>query len=925
VIHENQDIVPVSIEEEVTKSYLDYAVSVIVSRALPDVRDGLKPVHRRILYTMGEEGFESSKPHKKSARVVGQVMSKYHPHGDTAIYGALVRMAQSFATRSLLIDGHGNFGSMDGDKAAAMRYTEVRLAALAEHILMDYDKETVDFEDNYDNTLKVPVVLPTRFPNLLINGATGIAVGMATNIPPHNLGEVLDACCALVDQPDLQDLSAYIKGPDLPTGGLILGDKGFLEGYRTGRGSFLMRARAHFEEVRKDRDAIIVTEIPYQVNKADLVQRIAELVNAKELEGISDLRDESDRHGVRIVIELKRDAVGEVVLNRLYTMTSLQTSFGMNMLALHNGRPVQMGIYEMLTAFVNFRYEVVTRRTQYFLRKTRERAHILLGLSAAVQHIDEIIALIKASKDSADALQALLAQPWPLSGVLAHYLKELGQTDTTALDYRLSPEQAKAILALRLQRLTGMEMDKLSADLHACHQEIIQLLELLATPEKMRSLIKQEFTEIKAKFSTPRLTTIAQDTSHLSDEDLIQCEDMVVTVSLKGYIKRVPLSTYRSQRRGGRGRSAMDTRDEDEVAQIFIADTHTVLLVFTSMGQAYQLKVHELPLGSATSRGKPLISLFPLEQGEALATLLPLPRDCKVPYIVFSTSAGDVRKNALADFLDIRANGKIAMKLEGQERLISVCLASDDQDILLSSRRGKSIRFSVGDLRQFTGRTSTGVRGMSLKDGDEIVSMSVIQSLPYSQSQIETYRHKSQQGEGEIDGLPFDQGLTPELMAEMVQNEQFLLSISERGFGKRSSAYAYRCANRGGQGVATMDVTVRTGLIVNALPVQSKDHILLLTDQGQLLRCPVGDVRISGRKTQGVKLFRLQPDERIVSVAIFPSEDLDVTQLNADDQDEQSLGHSGTAEPKLTASKADFASEPEADAAFQPDNDQEDI
>jgi DNA gyrase subunit A len=870
-------IISVAIEEELKSSYLDYAMSVIVSRALPDVRDGLKPVQRRILYTMGEDGFDSTKPHKKSARAVGQVMYKYHPHGTDAIYGALVRLAQNFSMRVCLVDGHGNFGSMDGDKPAAMRYTEVRLAHIAEFILEDYDKDTVEFEANYDNTAQIPVVLPARFPNLLVNGAAGIAVGMATNIPSHNLGEVMLACCALIDDPLLEDFGAYIQGPDFPTGGIIVGHRGILEAYRTGRGSFLIRGRVHFETLRKDRQAIIIDEVPYQVNKADLVQRIAELVNAKELEGISDLRDESDRQGVRVVIELKRDAIAEVVLNRLYTMTALQTSFGVNMLALNKGRPLQMNLREVLHAFIEFRREVVTRRTHYFLRKARERAHILLGLCVAVRFIDQVIALIRGAADAAQALHALLERSWTLDSTMIFYLQELVQ-GVPQEEYYLSQDQAKSILALRLNRLTGMERSKLDEELRECHQEIVSLLEILSSDERIKEIIKDEFIEIQTKFSTPRLTTIEEDTSHLTDEDLIQCEDMVVTVSLKGYIKRVPLSTYRSQKRGGRGRTAMDTREEDEVAQVFVADTHTILLVFTSFGKAYQLKVHELPLGSTTSRGKPLISLFPLEQGEALATLLPLPKENQPPYIIFATSAGDVRKNALSDFLDIRSNGKIAMKLLEKERLIAVALADGDQDVLLSSRYGKSIRFSSDDLRQFSGRTSTGVRGILLKQGDEVVSMSLVTSISYTQVEIEAYRHKSQEVEedSEEEGLPLGQALAPELLSKMSQDEQFLLSISERGFGKRTSSYAYRCANRGGQGVATMDVTDRTGFIINALPVHATDEILLLTDQGQLLRCPVRDIRISGRKTQGVKLFRISPQERIVSVALFPGETLAV-------------------------------------------------
>ena len=868
----------VAIEDELKHSYLDYAMSVIVSRALPDVRDGLKPVQRRILYAMAEDGFEPTKPHKKSARVVGQVIYKYHPHGTDPIYGALVRLAQDFAMRNCLVDGHGNFGSMDGDKAAAMRYTEVRLAPISDFLLSDYDKDTVDFQPNYDNTFQAPMVFPARFPNLLVNGASGIAVGMATNIPCHNLEEVMDACCALVDNPSLEDLSPYIKGPDFPTGGIVLVGKGLEDAYRTGRGTFLIRGRAHVEEIRKDRQAIVITDIPYQVNKADLVQRIAELVNAKELEGISDLRDESDRHGVRVVIELRRDAVPDVVLNRLYSMTALQSSFGVNLLALSNGRPIQMNLLEVFRAFLSFRKEVVTRRTHYFLRKARARAHVLLGVSVAVSCIEGVLTLIRRSSDGQAALEGLLARTWPVDQALVSYGKALGEDLEDSEEegggsaglYRLSEEQSKAILGLRLQRLTGMERGKLDQELRSCLEEVQFLLDLLGSEEKICALMRQEFQEIKERFPTPRLSALEQDLSHITEEDLIQCEDMVVTVSLKGYIKRVPLSTYRSQKRGGRGRAAMDTREEDEVAQVFVADTHTMLLFFTSMGKAYQLKVYELPLGSTTARGKPLVSLFPLDPGEALATLLPLPKETKIPHIVFVTSAGDVRKNALSDFLDIRANGKIAMKLLPEERLIAVSLADESQDVLISSRYGKSIRFSVADLRQFSSRSSTGVRGILLKKGDEVVSMSLLGSHPYTQTQIEAYRYKSQQEE---DGLPLGDSLTLEMALQMEKEEQFLLSISQRGFGKRTSAYAYRCTHRGGQGVATMDVTDRTGFIVNALPVRENDHILLLTDQGQLLRCPVRGIRIAGRKTQGVKIFRLSPEERIVSVVQFPGDE----------------------------------------------------
>lgn len=850
-------IVCVSLESELKNAYLDYAMSVIISRALPDVRDGLKPVQRRILFAMIEDGFDAHKPHKKSARVVGQVISKYHPHGTDPIYGALVRMAQNFAMREPLIDGYGNFGSMDGDKAAAMRYTEARLSPLAHALLEDYEKDTVDFQSNYDETLRMPTVLPSRFPNLLINGANGIAVGMATNIPPHNLSEVMDACCALLED-DNANLEAFIKGPDFPTGGIILGQKGIQEAYLTGRGTFILTGKTHFEEVRKDRMAIIISQMPYQVNKAALLERIAQLIHQKDLEGISDLRDETDRHGVRVVIELKRDAIPDVVLNRLYSMTPLRSSFSMNMLALHKGRPLQMTLVEILKAFLAFRRQVVVRRTQHFLKKTQERAHVVFGLMTALHHMDSIMGMVRGAKDPQVALKSLMGQSWAMNASLVQYRTILeGEKETQG--YSLSSEQAKAILSLRLQRLTGLERDKLEEEMKECCDKTAHYLHLLRSPDALTALMKEEFLRIKETFGSPRLTLIAPERADLDDEDLIQKEDMVVTVSLKGYIKRVPLAVYRSQKRGGRGRNAMDTRAEDAVAQVFVADTHTMLLFFTSKGHAYQLKVHQLPLASTHGLGKPLVNLFPIEQGETLATLLPVPTKGATDYILFATSLGQVRKNPLSDFESIRANGKMAMRLDETERLVSVQLANDNQDIVLASRMGKSLRFSVGDLRVFSSRQSTGVRGIMLKKGDALISMTLLNSSPYALETAESYRHGT---------------LEDEVLKEtMASHEEFLLSISERGFGKRTSSYAYRQANRAGQGIATMDVTEKTGPIVISTPVTDSDDILLLTDQGQLLRCPVKDIRISGRKTQGVKIFRLAKDEKIVSVAVLPKDD----------------------------------------------------
>ncbi len=872
------EVVPVFVEDELKRSYLDYAMSVIVGRALPDVRDGLKPVHRRILYAMIEGGFDYNKPHRKSANVVGQVFAKYHPHGMEPIYEAMVRMAQKFSMRLPLVSGHGNFGSMDGDKAAAMRYTEARLSHAAHFLLEDYDKATVDFQLNYDETLEMPTVLPARFPNLLVNGASGIAVGMATNIPPHNLEELIDACCYMIDKKmdvSLQDLSAFIQGPDFPTGGIIITDTGLVDGYSTGRGSFLIRGRHHIESIKKEREAIIITEIPYQVNKALLIERIADLVSQKELEGISDLRDESDRHGVRIVLELKKDVVSEVVLNKLYAMTSLQTSFGINMLVIHRGQPQQMSLVDILAAFLEFRKEVVVRRTQFYLHKARDKVQVVVGLLVAVQRIDEVIALIKASEDHAHALSALQRKEWPLESSIAEYLARLDllPQGSSGASYFLSEDQAKAILALRLSRLTNMERGKLQDELTELQAAIDTYLGLLGSDEKLFSMIKEEMQEVRRLFPMPRKTLVQiQSLKSVSMEDMIPCEEMVVTVSVNGYIKRVPLTTYRSQKRGGRGRHAMMTREEDAVSQVFVADTHTPLLFFTSLGQVYQMKVHELPLGSATSRGKPLVTCFPFSEDEKLTTILSLPKaseECP-EFIIFATSHGMVRKNALEDFLSIRSNGKIAMKLSPGEKLIAVVLSHGQEDILLSSRYGKSIRFGVGELRKFAGRNSTGVRGMNLKKGDSVVSMSLLSSTQYSSEDTESYlrRHHGEEGE---EGATVS---SEQLWTSMEKDEEFVLCISEQGFGKRTSSYAYRRIKRGGQGVATMEVTERTGYIVNACPVKDTDHILLLTNEGQLLRCPVEKIRISGRKTQGVRVFRLAENgEHIVSMAAIPQEE----------------------------------------------------
>ncbi len=888
------DVTPVTIEEEMKRSYLDYAMSVIVSRALPDVRDGLKPVHRRILFAMNESGFDWSHGYRKSARVVGEVMGKYHPHGDSAIYDSMVRMAQDFSMRLELIDGQGNFGSMDGDPPAAMRYTEARLAKAAANMLVDIDKDTVDFQPNYDDTSREPTVLPAQYPNLLVNGGSGIAVGMATNIPTHNLAEVVDACCLYIDNPNvtLQELMAVLPGPDFPTGGILIGKQGIFDAYRTGRGSIIIRSRCAIEEIRKDRTAIIVTEIPYQVNKARLVERIAEVAQLKLVEGISDLRDESDRDGVRVVVELSRAVNAEVVLNQLYRHTPLQTSFGINMLALNGGRPELMGLREVITAFIAFREEVITRRTRFELRKARERAHILIGLALAVANLDPIIKLIREAPNPTVARAELAATDWPVHdiGPLIELVNEPGRGIVDG-KYRLSEEQAKAILDLRLHRLTGLERDKIGGDLRELVKEIAEYLEILASKPRLFGIMKDELLAIKAEFHDKRRTELAEGDVDTDIEDLIQPEDMVVTVTHGGYIKRVPLSTYRAQRRGGRGRAGMATRDEDFLSQVFVANTHTPMLFFSSRGMAYQLKVFRLPLGTPQARGKAMINVLPLEEGETITTLMPLPADENTwgnMHVMFATSSGNVRRNALSDFLNIKANGKIAMKLDPGEKLIAVSVCNEEMDVLLSARGGKCIRFTVADVRVFTGRTSTGVRGIRLEDKDEVISMSMLRHAEYDAAERSAYLRMAKArrgGEPEPEGSPESSAedaeetavpaitLSEERFAEMAAREEFILTATAKGFGKRSSSYEYRLAGRGGKGIANIEVTTKNGDVVASFPIRQTDQLMLVTNAGQLIRIPVDDIRIAGRKTVGVTLFRVEGDERVMSVTKLSEEE----------------------------------------------------
>jgi len=879
---EPSDIRPVSILDEMRQSYLNYAMSVIVARALPDARDGLKPVHRRILYSMHEQGHTPDKKYVKSARVVGDVIGKYHPHGDQSIYDAMVRMAQDFSMRVPLIDGQGNFGSVDGDPPAAYRYTEARLTRAALAVLADIDKNTVDFQPNYDNSEKEPSVLPAKFPNLLVNGAGGIAVGMATNIPPHNLCEVVDACVALIDNPALtiDELTSIVPGPDFPTGGVIVGRQGIRAGYHLGRGSIVMRGKVTIETIRKEREALIITEIPYQVNKATMVERIAELVKEKKIEGIADLRDESDREGYRVVVELKRDAVPEVVLNQLYRFTPLQTTFGVNMVALDSGRPKTMNLKDLLTIFVSFREQVVTRRTKFLLGKARDRAHILVGLAIAVANIDEIIRVIRTSPDPTTARDALMSRDWAARDVedmitLIDDPRHRVNADGTI---RLSMEQARAILDLRLQRLTALGRDEIREELDKLAAEIKDYLEILRSRARVQAIVKTELAEVKEEFGTPRRTVIIEQEGEVEDEDLIQREDMVVTVSHAGYAKRVPLSAYRAQRRGGKGRAGMQTREEDFVSRLFVASTHTPVLFFSSRGQVYKEKVWRLPMAAPNARGKALINILPLEQGERITTIMPLPEDESTWGqfdVMFATTGGNVRRNKLSDFVDVRRSGIIAMKLDDNEAIVNVQICTERDDVLLTAAGGQCIRFPVADVRVFSGRTSMGVRGIALANGDKVISLTILRHMEASADERVAYlrhanavRRGSVEEEAQTDTEDASGAieLGEQRYAEMSAAEQFVLTISENGFGKRTSSFEYRTTGRGGKGIVAMSVNERNGKLIASFPVEDSDQIMLVTDNGQLIRCPVEDIRIAGRSTQGVIVFNTAADEHVVSV-----------------------------------------------------------
>ena len=869
----------ISLVEEMQKSYLDYAMSVIVSRALPDCRDGLKPVHRRILYAMNESGYNFNKPYRKSARIVGDVMGKYHPHGDGAIYQSMVRMAQDFSMRLELIDGQGNFGSLDGDPPAAMRYTEARLAKVAEKIVADLEKDTINFQPNYDDSTIEPSVLPAQYPNLLVNGASGIAVGMATNIAPHNLGEVIDATLHLIENPnsELEDLTKYIFGPDFPTGGQIIGKKGILDAFNTGKGGVVLRSKTSIENFKKDREAIIIHEVPYQVNKSKLIERIAETAKNNIIEGISDLRDESDRNGVRVVIELKKDVDANIILNQLYKNTLLQTTFNSNMLALNKGKPKQMNLKEMLAAFIDFREEVVTKRTIFDLNKARDKAHVLLGLVVANANIDEIIELIKSSKDSKEARQKLINKKWKLSEQNINFINlvDEGTNQLNKNIFTLTETQARAILELRLHRLTSLERDDIQKDLEQLILEIKGYLEILQSRSKLLEEIKQELIEIKNEFATPRKSEIIdREYEDVDDLKYIQKEDIVITISNNGYIKRSLLENYRAQNRGGKGKTGMSTREEDFVKEIHLADTHTKLLVFSSLGKVYALKSHDIPEASLKARGKPIVNLLPFSKDEKIATFLPLPLEEETWHeslIIFATKNGMIRKNKLIDVAksgkrELRESGKLAIKLDSSDELIGIKLANNEDDILLSSRNGKCLRFPLEKLRLFSGLNSSGVRGIKLEKNNFVISQAILKHSKIDMSIRQDYLRAASENRKNTSTL------SPEF-EELNKNEEFLLTLTTNGYGKRSSAYEYRISNRGGKGITGILTSEKNGEVLDSFVINEDDQIILVTDKGQIIRVNVSQIRIAGRSTKGVSVFKIPEGDSIVSVSRIPDID----------------------------------------------------
>ncbi|SEM52123.1 DNA gyrase subunit A [Sphingomonas gellani] len=870
------DIAPISIVDEMKSSYLDYAMSVIVARALPDVRDGLKPVHRRILFSAAESGFVAGRPYRKSARIVGDVMGKYHPHGDSAIYDALARMAQDWSMRVPLIDGQGNFGSMDPDPPAAMRYTEARLAKAANYLLDDLDKDTVDFQPNYDASEREPQVLPAQFPNLLVNGAGGIAVGMATNIPPHNLDEVIDACLAYIDNGAItaDELMEIVPGPDFPTGALILGRAGARSAYNTGRGSIIVRSRHVVEEARGDRRSIVLTEIPYQTGKNGLVEKIAEAAKDKRIEGVSDIRDESNREGVRIVIDLKRDATPEVVLNQLWRHTPAQSSFSANMLAIRGGRPELLNLRDIIQAFVQFREQVITRRAKFELNKARDRAHILLGLVIAVTNLDEVVRIIRGSASPAAARQALLDREWPIDQI-ASYLRLVEAVESEALGdtYRLSETQVRAILDLRLHRLTALGRDEIGEELEQLAASIAELLEILANRAKLYEVMRGELRAIRDQFATPRRSQIAAAAEGIEDEDLIEREDMVVTVTVQGYIKRTPLDTFRAQRRGGKGRAGMATKEEDAITNLFVTSTHTPVLFFSTAGKVYRMKVWRLPEGGPATRGRPMVNLLPLGPGETISTVLPLPEDearWGELHVMFATANGTVRRNSMDAFANIPSNGKLAMRFDegNEDRLIGVALLTEDDDVLLASKCGKAIRFAATDVREFQSRTSTGVRGISLGNGDEVISLSTLKGVPFDTETRDKYLRAAPWKEGEREAT-----LDDATMAAMQEAEEFILTVTANGYGKRTSAFEYRRTGRGGQGITNIMSSDRNGPVIASFPAHNGEQLMLVTNQAKLIRMSVGDTRVTGRSSQGVRLFDVANAEHVVSAARIDEEE----------------------------------------------------
>jgi len=881
-------------------SYLDYAMSVIVSRALPDVRDGLKPVHRRILYACHEAGYVAGKAYRKCSRIVGDVMGKYHPHGDSAIYMALARLAQDWSMRVMLIDGQGNFGSMDPDMPAAMRYTEARLAKVSNALLDDLDKDTVDFTPNYDASESEPQVLPARFPNLLVNGAGGIAVGMATNIPPHNLGEVIDACLAYMENGaiTIDELIEIVPGPDFPTGGLILGQYGAKSAYHTGKGSIIMRSKHVVEEGRGDRRSIVLTEVPYQTGKNNLVEKIAEAAKDKRIEGVSDIRDESNRLGVRIVIDLKRDATPEVVLNQLWRHTPAQSSFPANMLAIRGGRPETLNLRDIIEAFVRFREEVITRRSKFELAKARDRAHILLGLVIAVTNLDQVVAIIRGSASPADAREKLGARDWPIAEIapyialveaVENYDEVKGET------YRLTDIQIRAILELRLNRLTGLGREEIGGELKVLAASITELLEILANRVRLYEIMREELVAVRDEFATPRRSLIAPATDGIDDEDLIEREEMVVTVTLDGYIKRTTLDTFRSQKRGGKGRAGMNTKDEDVVTELFVTSTHTPVLFFSTHGKVYRMKVWRLPEGGPNTRGRPMINLLPLAKDEVISTVLPLPEDeaeWGALHVMFATAKGSVRRNSMDAFTNVPSNGKIAMKFEGvdaDDRLIGVALLSEEDDVLLASRSGKAIRFMGSDVREFQSRNSTGVRGMTLKGDDEVISLSILHHSGASQEERDAYLRAAPWKDNENEPT-----LPAERMDAMAEREQFILTVCANGYGKRSSAYEYRRTGRGGQGITNIDNIDRNGLVVASFPASKGEQLMLVTDQAKMIRMEIAGMRVIGRNTGGVRLFNVADNEHVVSAALIES---------SDDEDEGGEDSLNTGDGKPLASE----------------------